>query len=179
MLLGFFRSPKRSFASLSEQEILAVAIAAEEDDARIFLAYADILRDQYPDSAKVFEDMAEVEDTHRKTLIDMHRRRFGERIPLIRREHVIGFYDRKPDWLRKNLSLDAIRQEAEVMEQQAYNFYVEAAKQISDASTRQLLGDLALAEQGHEEVARMLGDKHTPESVKVEEDAHARRQFVL
>ncbi|MEZ2221389.1 iron exporter MbfA [Rhizobium sp. RCC_161_2] len=179
MLLGFFRSPKRSFASLSEQEILAVAIAAEEDDARIFLAYADILRDQYPDSAKVFEDMAEVEDTHRKTLIDMHRRRFGERIPLIRREHVSGFYDRKPDWLRKNLSLDAIRQEAEAMEQQAYNFYVEAAKQISDASTRQLLGDLALAEQGHEEVARMLGDKHTPESVKVEEDAHARRQFVL
>ena len=179
MLLGFFRSPKRSFASLSEQEILAVAIAAEEDDARIFLAYADILRAQYPDSAKVFEDMAEVEDTHRKTLIDMHRRRFGERIPLIRREHVSGFYDRKPDWLRKNLSLDAIREEAEAMEQQAYNFYVEAAKQVSDVSTRQLLGDLALAEQGHEEVARMLGDKHTPQSVKQEEDASAHRQFVL
>ena len=152
MLLGFFRSPKRSFTSLSEQEILAVAIAAEEDDSRIYLAYADSLRPSYPESAKIFEDMAEVEDTHRKTLIDMHRRRFGERIPLIRREHVSGFYERKPDWLRKNLSLDAMREEAEAMEQQAYNFYIEAAKQVSDASTRQLLGDLALAEQGHEDV---------------------------
>ncbi|MBB6489025.1 iron exporter MbfA [Rhizobium lusitanum] len=179
MLLGLFRPSKRPFTSLSEQEILAIAIAAEEDDSRIYLAYADILRQHYPESAKVFEDMAEVEDTHRKTLIDMHRQRFGERIPLIRREHVSGFYERKPDWLRKNLSLDAIREEAEAMEQQAYNFYIQAAKQVSDASTRQLLGDLALAEQGHEDVARLLGNKHTPETVKQEEDAQARRQFVL
>jgi rubrerythrin len=178
-MAGFFRSSKRSFSSLTEQEILAIGIAAEEDDARIYLAYADDLRERYPASAKVFEDMAEVEDTHRKTLIDMHRKRFGERIPLIRREHVSGFYERKPDWLRKNLSLDAIRQEAEAMEAQAYRFYVEAAKQISDAGTRQLLGDLALAEQGHEDIARMLEGKHTPESVKEEEDATARRQFVL
>ncbi|MDE1996854.1 MAG: rubrerythrin family protein, partial [Rhizobiaceae bacterium] len=179
MLLRLFRSPKRSFSSLSEQEILAIGIAAEEDDSRIYLAYADSLRPHFPDSAKVFEGMAEVEDTHRKTLIDMHRRRFGERIPLIRREHVSGFYERKPDWLRKNLSLNAIRAEAEAMEQQAYSFYVEAAKQVSDASTRQLLGDLALAEQGHEDIARMLGEKNTPETVKKEEDAQARRQFVL
>src|SRR5262245_53197710 len=124
MLTGFFRSSKRSFDSLTEQEILAIGIAAEEDDSRIYLAYADQLRDRYPASAKVFEDMAEVEDTHRRTLIDMHRQRFGERIPLIRREHVKGFYERKPDWLRKNLSLDAIRAEAELMEAQAYRFYV-------------------------------------------------------
>ncbi len=81
MLARLFTSSKRSFSSLSEQEILAVAIAAEEDDSRIYLAYADQLRRDYPASAKVFEDMAEVEDTHRKVLIDMHRRRFGERIP--------------------------------------------------------------------------------------------------
>ncbi|MEZ2132631.1 MULTISPECIES: iron exporter MbfA [unclassified Sinorhizobium] len=179
MLLGLFGSSKRSFNSLSEQEILALAIASEEDDARIYLAYADLLKSRYPASAKVFEDMAEVEDTHRKTLIDMHRKRFGERIPLIRREHVRGFYERKPDWLRNNLSLDAMRQEAEAMEEQAYRFYVEAARRTSDAETRQLLGDLALAEQGHEDIARMLGDKHTPEEVKQEEDAGARRQFVL
>lgn len=179
MLSGLLGSSKRSFKSLSEQEILSLAIASEEDDARIYLAYADKLRSRYPASAKVFEDMAEVEDTHRKTLIDMHRRRFGERIPLIRREHVRGFYERKPDWLRKNLSLDAMRQETEAMEEQAYRFYVEAARRTSDAETRQLLGDLALAEQGHEDIARMLGDRHTPQEVKQEEDAGARRQFVL
>jgi len=134
MLARFFRSPKRSFRSLSEQEILALAIASEEDDARIYLAYAEHLRQEFPASAKVFEDMAEVEDTHRKSLIEIHRQRFGERIPLIRREHVEGFYERKPDWLRANLSLDAIRQEAEAMEEQAYRFYVEAIKQTSDAS---------------------------------------------
>ncbi|WP_455874368.1 iron exporter MbfA [Rhizobium yanglingense] len=179
MLPQFFRSSKRSFKSLSEQEILALAVASEEDDARIYRAYADQLKVAYPASAQVLEDMAEVENTHRKSLIEIHRQRFGERIPLIRREHVQGFYERKPDWLRKNLSLEAVRQEAETMEEQAYRFYVEAAKQTSDASTRQLLGDLALAEQGHEDIARMLGDKHTPEGVKDAEDDTARRQFVL
>jgi rubrerythrin len=108
---------KRSFDSLSEQEILGLAISSEEDDARIYLAYADQLRATAPQSAKVFEDMAEVENTHRNMLIEKHREHFGERIPLIRREHVRGFYDRKPDWLRKNLTLDQIRTEAQGMEQ--------------------------------------------------------------
>jgi rubrerythrin len=179
MLTRLFRSSKRSFASLSEQEVLAVAIAAEEDDSRIYLAYADTLRPAFPASAKVFEDMAEVEDTHRRMLIEMHQTRFGERIPLIRREHVKGFYERKPDWLRKSLSLEAMRREAEAMEGQAYRFYLEAAKQTSDAGTRQLLDDLAMAEQGHEDVAAMLGEKHTPEDIRKTEDADARRQLVL
>ncbi|MBB3315428.1 MULTISPECIES: iron exporter MbfA [unclassified Rhizobium] len=179
MFNRLFNSSKRSFDSLSEQEILALAIGSEEDDARIYLAYADMLRDAYPASAKVFEDMAEVEDTHRKSLIEIYRQRFGERITLIRREHVRGFYERKPDWLRRNLSLDKIRDEAAAMEQQAYRFYVEAATRVTDAGTRQLLGDLALAEQGHEEITHMLGDKHTPETVKAEEDVAARRQLVL
>ncbi|WP_431321094.1 iron exporter MbfA [Rhizobium sp. YTU87027] len=179
MLRRLFGSSKRSFDSLSEQEILALAIGSEEDDARIYLAYADMLRDDYPASAKVFEEMAEVEDTHRKSLIEIYRQRFGERITLIRREHVRGFYERKPDWLRRNLSLDRIRAEAAAMEQQAYRFYVEAASRVTDANTRQLLGDLALAEQGHEEITHTLGDKHTPESVKTEEDVAARRQLVL
>lgn len=179
MLKMFLRSQKRDFSSLSEQEVLALAIASEEDDARIYLAYAEQLKPKFPASAKVFEDMAEVEFTHRNTLIDMHQKRFGDRIPLIRREHVRGFYERKPDWLRQNLSLDQMRAEAEAMEGQAYRFYIEAAKQTSDAGTRKLLGELALAEQGHEDVAAMLGEKHTPEEVKKEEDADARRQLVL
>lgn len=179
MFARLFRSSKRSFASLSEQEVLAVAIAAEEDDSRIYLAYAETLRPKYPGSAKVFEEMAEVEDTHRKMLIEMHRKRFGERIPLIRREHVRGFYERKPEWLRNNLTLDAMRREAEAMEVQAYRFYVEASKQTSDAGTRQLLDDLALAEQGHEDIAAMLDSKHTPDDVIKKENADARRQLVL
>ncbi|HTO32240.1 MAG TPA: ferritin family protein [Pararhizobium sp.] len=170
---------KRPISSLSEQEILALAISSEEDDGRIYLAYAQKLKADFPDSAKVFEDMAEVENTHKTMLIDMHRRRFGEHIPLIRREHVSGFLTRKPDWLRQNQTLDAMRGEAVMMETQAYNFYVEAARNTSDASTRQLLGDLALAEQGHEDIARMLTDRHVPEDVRTAEDETAHRQMVL
>src|SRR4051794_369113 len=118
---------KRSFDTLSEAEILALAIGSEEEDARIYLAYADSLRLQYPASAKVFEEMAEVEQTHKNVLIEMFRSRFGERIPLIRREHVRGFYERKPDWLRANLPLETVRAETEAMEQQAARFYREAA----------------------------------------------------
>ncbi|CDZ36109.1 Rubrerythrin [Neorhizobium galegae bv. officinalis] len=179
MLARLLSSSKRPFASLDEKEILALAIASEEEDARIYLAYADNLKDQFPASAKVFEDMAEVEQTHKNMLIEMFRSRFGERIPLIRREHVRGFYERKPDWLTRNLSLDTIREQAEAMERQAFRFYTEAVKQVSDASTRQLLGDLAIAEQGHEDIARMLGDKHVTDDVKTEEDETARRQFIL
>ncbi|MBW6423483.1 rubrerythrin family protein [Rhizobium sp. XQZ8] len=179
MLARLFASSKRSFDSLSEEEILALAIASEEEDSRIYLAYAESLRAQYPSSAKVFEDMAEVEQTHKNVLIEMFRSRFGERIPPIRREHVRGFYERKPDWLRKNLPLDTVREQAEAMEQQAVRFYQEATKRVSDASTRKLLGDLALAEQGHEDIAHMLTDKHLPEDAKSEEDADARRQFIL
>jgi erythrin-vacuolar iron transport family protein len=170
---------KRSFDSLSEQEILGLAISSEEDDARIYLAYADQLRATAPQSAKVFEDMAEVENTHRNMLIEKHREHFGERIPLIRREHVRGFYDRKPDWLRKNLTLDQIRTEAQGMEQGAYRFYIAAAQRTSDAGIRKLLGDLALAEQGHELVAGMLTEKHLTEEAKSEEDEVKNRQFIL
>lgn len=179
MLSRLFGNAKRSFETLNEQEILALAISSEEDDARIYLAYADILRDQYPQSAKVFEDMAAVENEHRQMLIDMHTSRFGARIPLIRREHVRGFYERQPDWLMHTKSLESISEQAEQMEAQAYRFYTEAVKRVSDAGTRKLLGDLALAEQGHEQTARMLDDRHRPEDVKEEEAETARRQFIL
>jgi erythrin-vacuolar iron transport family protein len=179
MFRSLFSAPKRRLDSLSEQEILALAIASEEDDARIYLAYADRLKAQYPDSAKVFEDMAEVEHTHRNMLIDMHTRRFGDRIPLVRREYIHGFIARKPDWLQAQLTIDQVREEAEAMERSAYNFYMEAQKQVSDAGTRKLLGDLAMAEQGHEGIAHMLGEKHRPEDVQAHEQETAKRQFVL
>ncbi|AJY45674.1 iron exporter MbfA [Martelella endophytica] len=179
MAFNLFSRARRAFTSLSEQEILALAISSEEDDARIYKAYAARLRPDYPDSAKVFDDMALVEDRHRQVLIDMHKRRFGDDIPLIRREHVRGFYDRKPDWLSKTLSLDKIRAETVSMEEQAKRFYRAAMSEVSDADTRRLLGDLAMAEEGHEETALMLGEKHTPGSVRDEEATKERRQFVL
>ncbi len=179
MLTRLLPSSRRPFSSLSEEEILALAIASEEEDARIYLGYADGLKDQYPASAKVFEDMAEVEQTHKNALIGIFQARFGERIPLIRREHIQGFYARKPVWLRKNLPLETARSEAEAMEQQAARFYREATKRVSDASTRQLLGDLALAEEGHEDIARMLTEKHVSEEARGEENETARRQFIL
>ena len=98
MITRFFGPSRRSFEDLSEQEVLALAISSEEDDGRIYLAYAEGLQAQYPQSAKVFEDMAEEESGHKNMLIAMHKKRFGDVIPLIRREHVRGYFERKPDW---------------------------------------------------------------------------------
>ncbi|MEO2037755.1 MAG: ferritin family protein, partial [Martelella sp.] len=146
MVLPLFGRAKRDFSSLSEPEMLALAISSEEDDSRIYKAYAAHLRGDFPDSAKIFDDMAEVEDSHRRMLIDMFKRRFGDDIPLVRREHVRGFLERRPDWLMKTLSLEKIRRQAVLMEEQAQRFYRAAMNQVSDADTRKLLGDLAIAE---------------------------------
>ena len=170
---------RRRFSDLSEQDVLALAISSEEDDARIYRSYAQMLRTDYPASAKVFDAMAVEEDGHRQLLIDMHRARFGEVIPLIRREHVAGFHARRPIWLTKNLSLATIRSEASGMEAQAAKFYTLAAGRTSDAATRKLLGDLAAAEAGHEQSAVGLEEQLLTGDARVQEDAGARRQFIL
>ncbi len=168
---------RRRFADLSEQEVLALAISSEEDDARIYRDYAARLRVDYPASASLFDGMAAEEDTHRQRLIDLHSARFGAMIPLIRREHVAGYYARKPVWLTANLSLERIRAEVHTMEAEARQFYETAAKRTQDAGTRKLLGDLAAAEAGHEKRADELqADVAGP---AVEEDAGAKRQFIL
>ena len=170
---------RRRFADLSEQEVLALAISSEEDDARIYRGYGARLLADYPSSAAVFNGMAVEEDGHRKRLIDLHRARFGDVIPLIRREHVAGFYARNPVWLIENLSLDRIRAEAEAMEDQARQFYERAAARTADAATRKLLGDLAAAEAGHANKAEALIDEHLGEGARQTEDKSARRQFIL
>ncbi|MFM2365490.1 MAG: hypothetical protein RIR95_97 [Pseudomonadota bacterium] len=172
-------STRRRFADLSEQEVLALAISSEEDDGRIYRSYAQILRADYPASAAVFDGMALEEDGHRQRLIDLHQTRFGDVIPLIRREHVAGFYARKPVWLNETLGLAAIRSEASGMEQQAAKFYEQAAARTTDAATRKLLGDLAAAEAGHMRYADGLESKHLPTDTRDAEDAGARRQFIL
>ncbi len=179
MLSRFLTSGRRDFSTLSEAEILALAISSEEDDGRIYNAYADGLRETYPASAAVFDAMAAEESEHRHRLIELFRARFGETIPLIRREHVRGYYTRKPDWLVRPLGLEKVRAMAEEMELQAARFYEEAAKRTTDAATRKLLGDLALAERGHEKKAIALGEALTPADVRQEEDKSERRQFIL
>ena len=170
---------RRRFADLTEQEVLALAISSEEDDARIYRSFAQRLRADFPASAEVFDGMAVEEDGHRQRLIDLHRARFGEVIPLIRREHVAGFYARRPVWLAQNLSLDAIRGEAQAMEQSAEAFYTRAAARTGDAATRKLLGDLAAAEATHDRHAKELEDRHLTGDARGEEDQKAKRQFIL
>ncbi|GHA53887.1 membrane protein [Amylibacter ulvae] len=179
MLSRILSGNRRAFQDLSEQEILALAISSEEDDARIYAAYADGLRDEFPDSAKVFDGMAAEENTHRAALIDLHQKRFGDVIPLIRREHVRGYFQRKPDWLVRPLGIEKVRKVAEDMEHQAERFYRQALKRTQDADTRKLLGQLATEERNHESLARRLGEKHITDEVADDEAAREHRQFVL
>ncbi len=174
-----FTIQRRNFKDLSEQEILALAISSEEDDARIYRTYAEQLRGDFPESAAVFAGMAEEEDGHRHRLIEMHRKRFGDVIPLIRREHVAGYYARRPVWLIQNLSLERIREEAKVMEHDAERFYLAAAQNSTDAATRELLGELAAAEAGHQAGADRLIQEHLSSDARDKEDETARRQFLL
>jgi len=170
---------RRRFSDLSEQEVLALAISSEEDDARIYRSYAQLLRDDYPDSARVFDGMAAEEDRHRQALIDLHRKRFGDVIPLIRREHVAGFYARRPVWLVENLGIERIREEAAAMERDAETFYRKAAARTTDADTRKLLGDLAAIEAGHERRADELEAEHLDADARSVEARTSHRQFVL
>jgi rubrerythrin len=172
-------SSRRRFAELSEAEVLALAISSEEDDARIYATYAQRLRAQYPATAAMFDRMVEEEHEHRRRLIDMFERRFGTVIPLIRREHVAGYYTRSPVWLVETLGLDRIRAEAQKMEQDAARFYLAAANRTQDPATRRLLGDLAAAEGKHEAKARDAAEDLEASEAAGEEGATARRQFVL
>ncbi|MEN8895677.1 MAG: iron exporter MbfA [Yoonia sp.] len=177
MIPGF--ANRRRFRDLSEQDILALAISSEEDDGRIYRSYAEMLRADFPASAAVFDGMAAEEDDHRRRLIDLHVARFGDVIPLIRREHVSGYYARRPVWLVENLGLDRIREEAAQMERDAERFYRAAAAQSTDAATRKLLGDLAAAEAGHAITADGLAEQHLDDDADASEKTAAHRQFIL
>ncbi len=174
-----FFAQRRHFKDLSEQEIIALAISSEEDDGRIYRSYAERLRPDFPDTAKIFDGMAEEEDEHRRRLIELHRERFGEVIPLIRREHVAGYYARRPVWLVENLGIERIREEAAMMERDAERFYLAAAQSSTDAATRKLLGDLAAAEAGHQDKAEHLTEANLGEEQLDTEQETAKRQFVL
>jgi erythrin-vacuolar iron transport family protein len=169
----------KRFADLTEREVLAVAIAAEEEDSRIYMSFAEDLTERYPESARLFEQMAEEEKSHRHLLLEMYEKRFGPNLPPIRRDNVKGFLRRRPIWLTENLSLDTMRKEAATMEFEAERFYIKAAERTRDVGIRRLLGDLAEAEKGHEQLAERLTDEILKPDVRAEEDRTRRRMFVL
>jgi rubrerythrin len=168
----------RKFKELSEREILAVAIALEEEDGRVYADFADGLRETYPATAKLFEDMREEESQHRASLIETYRARFGEHIPLLRREDVKGFVQRRPFWLTRPLKIAEVRKQAELMELETTRFYEKAINQVTDAGIRKLLGDLAESERKHQVAAEALQENITPDIEKTEDEAQ-RRLFVL
>ncbi len=169
----------RRFSELSEREILALAIALEEEHGRIYAEYATGLTESYPASAKVFTEMAEEENEHRRWLIDLFRQKFGEHIPLVRRQDVAGFVRHEPIWMVRPLGLDKVRTQAEAIETETRQFYRSALERTSDASVRKLLGDLVAAEEKHVSLAQQLGESELTADAKLSEAATEKRAFVL
>ncbi|CAM5770453.1 iron exporter MbfA [Bosea minatitlanensis] len=164
---------------LDEAELLALAIASEEEDARIYLTFAQKLRAHYPHSARMFEDMAAEESGHRHRLLTQYESRFGTELPLITRQDVKGFLKRNPVWLHEDLQLEAARRHAAVMEMEASRFYARAAERAHDTGTRKLLADLAEAERGHEKLAEQLDSTLKSSGAAGEEEETRKRLFVL
>ena len=167
----------KSFDDLSEQEILALAISSEEEDEHFYTDLDEAVRRDFPASAKIFGEMRIEETNHRRKLIELYRKKFGEHIPLIRRQDVKGFVQRKSVWLHQPINLEKIRKQIIAMEAETMRFYKKAAKRTQDASIRQLLDDLAQAEQGHIELGEKLEHKTISDSVKAEENEAQRRLF--
>ena len=169
----------KKFHDLTEREVLALAISLEEEDERVYADFAEGLRQDYPATASMFEGMREEESGHRRRLLELFQKKFGEHIPLIRRQDVKGFVTRKPIWLVRPLGLDKVREQAELMELETRRFYTRAAQRCTDVTIRQLLDDLAAAEREHESMAEQLGAEHVTPDVRASEDAAQRKLFVL
>jgi rubrerythrin len=167
------------FRDLTEAQIVALAVTAEEEDSRIYRDFSESLRADFPATAELFTKMAEEEDGHRHRLIEVYRQRFGEHIPLIRRQDVKGFVMRRPSWFTRTLRPQHAREEATLMEIEARRFYEAAAQRTSDAGIRQLLNDLAQEEQRHEATAEEITDAQAASGALSHEHEAARRLFVL
>ncbi len=169
----------KDFHSLSQRDVLALAISLEEEDERVYADFAEGLRHDFPASATVFDGMRAEEAGHRRRLIELYRATFGEHIPLIRRQDVKGFVQRKPVWLVRPLGLDVVRQQASAIEVETRRFYERAAAKAEDAGVRQLLDDLAQEERTHEDRAQELSEEKLGPKVREDEDRARRRLFVL
>ena len=169
----------KNFKDLTEQEILALAITLEEEDGRIYGEFAQGLKNAYPATAKMLADMQTEESGHRASLIEVYRARFGEHIPLIRRQDVKGFVSRPAFWLVRPLGPKAVRSAIEQMEEETGRFYHLAMERTTDACTRKLLGDLAEAEAKHTAAAGTIEEQHLTRDVRESEEIAQRRAFVL
>jgi len=178
-MLARYPESMKSFDSLTEREILALAISLEEEDERVYADYAEGLRQDFPSTAAVFDGMRQEESSHRRRLIELSRAKFGDHIPLIRRQDVRGFVTRKPVWLMQPLRLETVRGQVSAMEVETRHFYERAAARSSDASMRQLLDDLAQEERSHEDRAEQLTERKLSPDAKREEEEANRRLFVL
>jgi len=167
------------FSKLTEPQLLALAISAEEEDSHIYRDFAASLRADFPATAELFDKMAVEEDGHRHRLTELYRQRFGEHIPLIRRQDVKGFLVRRPSWIVRNVRPEKARQEAALMEIQSRQFYEAAARRTTDAASRELLDDLAQEEQRHETTAEEIADAQAASGQVEKEREMARRFFVL
>ncbi len=168
----------RNFVDLSEREILALAISNEEEDARIYADFSDGLHEDYPSSAKVFDAMAAEENTHRRRLIDLFVSKFGDHIPLVRRQDIRGYVPQKPVWQMKPLGLEAARERTHDMERAAARFYRQALTRTTDACVRKLLGD-SPRPRTSTTLATGLEHQVLTDSVRHEEAENERRRFVL
>ena len=169
----------RDFNSLSEREILALAISLEEEDERVYADLAEGLRENFPASAKVFEGMQAEESGHRHRLLELYRRKFGEHIPLIRRQDVKGFVQRQAVWLVQPLNVEKIRHQVSAMEVETRRFYESAARRATDVGIRQLLDDLAQVERAHSKRAEALERQFLGGGQQEREKEAQRRLFLL
>src|SRR5208283_4682805 len=169
----------RNFDDLNEREVLALAISNEEEDSRIYADFAEGLAADYPASAEVFTEMAAEENEHRRRLIDLFVSKFGEHIPLIRRQDIRGYIPQKPVWQVRPLHIEAVRSRAHEMEKAAARFYRQAVTRASDASIRKLLGDLAEVEDKHDRRALNLEKELLTDSARHSEEEQERRRFIL
>ncbi|MDD5200126.1 MAG: ferritin family protein [Terrimicrobiaceae bacterium] len=170
---------KRSFSDLDEHELLALAIALEEEDGRVYGAFADRFRESHPHTAEAFAEMREEEAGHRDRLLARYRERFGDQLPFIRRQDVKGFIERRPIWLNDLLPVERVRSEAESMEIETRRFYQHAAARTQDVATRELLDTLADEEAGHAQRASRLERDLVASGAAANEDVAERRRFVL
>jgi rubrerythrin len=169
----------KKFSDLTQQEVLALAISLEEEDERVYADFAEALRGEFPATAAVLEGMGREETVHRQRLTELCQRKFGDHIPLIRRQDVRGFVQRKPLWLVRPLGLDKVRRFAADMELETRLFYEKASARATDADIRRLLDDLAQAERGHESNAERLTAEHLDQAALDSEATAQRRLFAL
>ncbi len=170
---------KKKFSELNEQEILALAISGEEDDARIYMSIASRLQENFPHSARVFMEMAQEEMSHKQRLEKLYRRKFGDIIPLIRKDDVAGFVRHQAEWLLPKFDIERARRLALVMELETYRFYKRAAERAKDPEVKKLLGWLAQQEKHHESLAAKLELELVDADARLEEQQAAKRLFAL